>query len=219
MKITLRKRILSIMFFLTSLLLPEAALPQDQIFPYTAQIYADGSTPSVRVYNLKLDFRFAGYGVYKPADYPTITFIPLETGESVQFANIVEASFTGKRVQWKKFIAREDRKEYKNLDLDGYYHWSEVELETSILDAKGERIKVRMKKPEAADVYLTGQTDRGSFELKLNEENNKTVKMIFHPSVILQCSKNPSHVYSNPDWKFCPICGAPLKVVESIRTE
>lgn len=187
--------------------------------PYTAQVYADDSSPSVRVNNLKLDFRFGGYGVYRPADYPIITYIPLETGESVQFSNIVEVSFTGKRVAWKKFVAKDERDDYKNLDPDGYYQWSEVELETSILDTKGERIKVRMKKPEAADVFLIGQTDRGKFELKLNEENSKTVRLIFHPSVILQCTRNPQHVYSNPEWKFCPIDGAPLKKIEPDQSE
>lgn len=219
MKTSIRKILLPLCSLAIIILLPDVSSAQNLDIPSIAQVYAGDSSPSVRVNNLKLDFRFGGYGVYKPSDYPTITHIPLETGENVQFANIVEVSFTGKRIQWKKFVASDERSEYKNLDLDGYYHWSEIELETSILDTKGERIKVRMKKPEAADVFLIGQTDRGKFELKLNEENSKTVKLIFHPSVILQCTKNPQHVYSNPEWKFCPIDGAPLKKVSPDQSE
>lgn len=180
---------------------------------FSAIVYPDSSGKSVTVNNLRLDFRFAGYGIYLPDNYPSVTYLPLETGENINFQYLIEVTFTGKRVEWKQFVEPERRDEYDNIDKNGYRHWTAVEVQTSVLDLQRNRTESRIDRPDYADVYLKGTTPRGDFKLKLNQENGKTVRIVFKSSLVLQCVKDSTHVFPHSDWKFCPVCGGALKAV------
>ena len=184
-----------------------------QNVPFSAIVYPDSAGQSVSVNNLRLDFQFAGYGIYMPNNYPTVAYIPLETGERVKFQYLLEVTFRGKRVEWKQFVESDRRDEFDNIDKDGYRHWTGVEVQTSALDLQRKRINSRIKRPEYADMYLKGSTPRGEFKLKLNQENGKTVRVVFKQSLLLQCVKDTTHVFPNSDWKFCPVCGGILKAI------
>jgi hypothetical protein len=179
-----------------------------------AIVYADSTAQGIKVKNLKMDFKFAGYGVYIPANYPVVTEIPLENGEVINFENVAEARFKGERVNWKKYIEKDERHNYRNLDKEGYYHWSAIEVNTKIRDWDGNTTQSRIKRPDNSDIYLIGSTPRGDFELQIDQENDKTVIVEFEPNFIMQCTQNPSHVYPNVNWKYCPKCGGDLKRIK-----
>ena len=119
--------------------------------------------------------------------------------------------FRGKRVQWKQYVEPDRRDEYDNIDGDGYRHWTAVEVQTTVTDHQKNTIISRIDRPDYANVYLKGTTPRGEFKLQLNQENGKTVRLVLKPTSLLVCTKDSTHVYSNMDWKFCPVCGGSLK--------
>lgn len=183
--------------------------------PITAFVEPDSGQEAIKVLDLKLDFKFGGYGVYIPADYPTLKEIPLENGEIVHLDHIAEMTLRPKRVHWKKFIAEDQRKDYKDIDAEGYRHYSTVEVEAELRDWDGTVSKSRIKRPEYADVYLKGKTPHGEFSLQIDQENGKTVHLTFEPAFILQCPKDKSHLFPNSKYKYCPYCGTKLKRIEN----
>lgn len=179
----------------------------------TAMISPDSGENQIKVKELQLDFKFAGYGYYMPAQYPIADEIPLENGEIVQLANIAEATFSASRVNWKKFIPETERKNYAKVANDGYRHWSAVEVEVWLRDWDGNITESRIKRPDYADVFLIGKTQRGDYSLQIDQENNKTVHVVFEPTFILQCTKDKSHLFPNSSYQFCPYCGSKLKKI------
>jgi hypothetical protein len=180
---------------------------------FEAKIYPDSSKPAVQVKNLQLEFVFAGYGVYLPSDYPTVTHFPLESGERISMENIAEMYCQPVRVQWKKYVEPGQRNQNTMVDAQGYHHWSDVEVEITLKDWNGNLVRSRLFRPEISDVYLTGTTDRGDFRLQLDQENGKTVRIEFEPLFIMQCTGDINHLFPNMKWKYCPLCGASLKRV------
>ncbi|HNS72921.1 MAG TPA: hypothetical protein PKI81_05915 [bacterium] len=178
-----------------------------------AKVYPDSSKPAVTVKNLHLEFIFAGYGVYLPSDYPTVTYFPLETGERIAMENIAEMQCFPVRVEWKKYLEPEQRARNVPVDAQGYRHWSDVEVDVLIKDWNGNQVKSRLLTPDISDVFLTGRTDRGDFRLQLDQENGKLVRLEFEPLFIMQCSGDINHLFPNMKWKYCPLCGASLKKV------
>jgi len=176
-----------------------------------AKIYPDSSGLFIYVKNVHIDFKFAGYGVYVPSDYPSMTSVPLENGERINFENIAEMTLRPNRVYWKKFIEPSQRHQFDDVGTDGYRYWSEVEAETVIKVWDGLRIQSRIQRPDYSDIYLSGVTDRGDFRLQVDQENGKTIRIEFEPVFIMQCSGDINHLYPNMQWKFCPICGSPLR--------
>lgn len=180
----------------------------------TAFVEPDSGKEQIRVTDLKLDFRFAGYGYYLPSNYPVSESIPLENGEVVKLENIAEATFKARRVRWKKFIPEEERKNYTDVDSEGYRHWSAVEVECWIRDWEGNDTRSRIKRPDYSDVYLVGKTNRGEYGLQIDQENSKTVHVIFEPNFIMQCEKDKSHLFPNSSYVYCPFCGSKLKKIK-----
>jgi hypothetical protein len=180
----------------------------------SAKVAPDSGESWVAVNDLKLEFTFAGYGYYDPKDYGTLTELPLETGERVEFENIAEMTVTGIRTHWRKYVQPAERDQYDNVDEEvdenGYRTWSDVEADLVIVDWNGKVIRSRIERPELADIYLIGRTARGTFKLQLDQENGKKVHVKFLPVFVMQCSKNSSHTFHNTTWKFCPHCGAEL---------
>ena len=184
-----------------------------QEIKYSAFVYPDSTGQSVLVQDIKLDFRFGGIGIYMPDKYPTIKYVPLETGEQIQFPYLLEVLFKGKRVEWKQFVEPDRRDEYDNIDEKGYRHWSEVEVQTTVIDLQRRKIQSRLNRPDYANVYLIGKTEHGDFKLRLDQENGKTVRVVFKHSMIMQCKRDSTHKFPNSDWKYCPICGGQLVAV------
>jgi len=178
---------------------------------FNAYVSPDSARESIYVTALKIDFKFAGYGTYIPAEYPTLTELPLETGERISFDKIAEATFKAERVQWKQFVDPDQRHQYESVDEQGYRHWSDVEIVATVKDWEGETIRSRIARPEVSDVFLSGKTSRGDFRLQIDQENNKTVHVVFEPLFSMVCAKDASHVFPNSSWTFCPICGSKLK--------
>ncbi len=186
------------------------AQPESKI-SFNAYVSPDSSKESIHVTALKIDFKFAGYGTYVPTEYPTLTELPLETGERISFDKISEATFRAERVQWKQFVDASQRHQYDSVDEQGYRHWSDVEVVAMVKDWEGEIIRSRIARPEVSDVFLSGKTSRGDFRLQIDQENNKTVYVVFEPLFSMVCTKDASHVFPNSSWTFCPICGSKLK--------
>ena len=190
-----------------------AVAQNDSVSLLEAKVYPDSSKPAIVVKHLQLEFTFAGYGVYLPSDYPTVSYFPLESGERVSFESIAELICRPSRVQWKKYIEPAQRSSVTAVDQQGYRHWSDVEVEVAIKDWNGNQLNSRLFRPEISDVYLVGATDRGEFRLQIDQENGKTVRIEFEPLFIMQCSGNINHLFPNVRWKYCPLCGASLKKV------
>ena len=186
---------------------------ENKLVKVSAIVAPDSGKKSMEVHDLKLDIVFAGYGIYFPSDFKTLTALPLENGETIEFSKIAEATFKGERVKWKKYILPEERDKYENIDSEGYYHWSDIEVRTIIYDWQDEVINTRLKRPDLSDIFLIGQTARGDFKLQLDVENQKTVHIIFNPQYYMQCTHDSSHIYPNATWKFCPECGHKLKKI------
>lgn len=180
---------------------------------FEAKVYPDSTKPPVVVKQLQLEFIFAGYGVYLPSDYPTLTSFPLETGERVEMENIAEVLCRPVRVEWKKYLEPGQRQDKPTVDAQGYQHWSDVEVELTLKDWSGAVTAARLSRPEISDVYLTGKTDRGDFRLQLDQENGRTVRIEFEPLFIMRCTGDLSHLFPNMRWKYCPLCGSALKKV------
>lgn len=176
-----------------------------------AIVYADSGKTGVEVMNLRLEYEFAGYGLYIPEKYPTCQKFSLTNGQSVEFSNVSRAFLRGERVKWKKYIKPQNRSLYPNIDEQGYRHWSDIEVNTRIIDWQGNEIKSRLERPENSDVFLIGKTMQGDFSLQIDQENDKTVVVKFKPRFVMQCTKNEKHLFPNRHYKFCPICGAPLR--------
>ncbi len=191
---------------------------QDQVLNiFNSRVFPDSSKPPIYVKNVRIEFIFAGYGVYLPSDYPTITSIPLESGERVSFENIAEIQCRPRRVFWKKYIEPVHRSQYNDIDAEGYRHWSDIEIEVLLKDWDGDETRARMLRPEVSDAYLIGKTDRGDFRLQLDQENGKTVRMEFEPLFIMQCTNDINHLFPNAQWRFCPLCGASLKKISKVK--
>ncbi|HPG37788.1 MAG TPA: hypothetical protein PLP19_07725 [bacterium] len=189
----------------------------DTVNGVTAFVESDSGKDRIKIENLHLEFKYGGYGVYVISDYPVLTRIPLENGENVDLNSIISASFKGKRVEWKKYIERENRNKYENVDDLGFYHWDELEVECVIKDKQEKIIRSRIKHPVLADIFLTGTTNRGDFRLQLDLENGKIVHVIFVPDFVMQCMKNSTHVFPNAEWIFCPYCGGKLKKIVTVK--
>lgn len=189
-----------------------AAQSTEAISPFAVKIRPDTSQAFIDVANLTLRMEYKGYGLYYPADYPTLTMLPLDNGEIIQFENIKEITLHGERVFWRRYVAPEERNNYLDVDAEGYRRYSDVEVMLQITDWDGKVTKGMLKRPEASDVYFEGKTERGIFRLQIDQENNKIVDVRFMRTVILRCTGDPTHVFENVDYKFCPICGKPLKV-------
>lgn len=208
-KTTGPQRILALLLFASL-----AAIAQpDSAHRFEARVYPDSSKPAIQVKNLQLEFVFAGYGVYLPSDYPTLTAFPLESGERIAMENIAELVCRPVRVQWKKYQEPDQRRTDARVDAQGYRHWSDVEVEVMLKDWNGNSVQSRLFRPEISDVYLTGMTDRGDFRLQLDQENGKMVRLEFEPLFIMQCTGDLNHLFPNMNWKYCPLCGASLKKV------
>ena len=180
--------------------------------PNSAWVFPDLDAEKIFVDSLRIEFRFSGYGVYIESDYPVLDKVPLENGETIDLSSIQWIEFSGKRVSWKQYIAPAERSQYDDVDMDGYRTWSQIEVDCSIKDRYGQLVKSRLKRPEMSDVFLTGLTQRGHFNLQLDQENGKTVRLIMDKGIFVQCSANPAHRFRNLGWKFCPLCGSPLIV-------
>ncbi len=178
---------------------------------YNAKVYPDSIGACVYVKQVHLDFKFSGYGVYVPSDYPSLTCIPLENGERINFTNIAQMTLRSKRIHWKKYIEPAQRHQFDDMRADGYRYWSEMEAEAVIKTWDGVEIKSRIQRPDHSDVFISGITDRGDFKLQIDQENNKTVRLEFLPGFIMQCTADLQHLFPNVQWKFCPLCGAALK--------
>ncbi len=176
----------------------------------SARVAADSGDQYIYVKNLMLDFVFAGYGLYAPSEYPIITEIPLENGERIRFDKIKEMSLSGQRVFWKEFVPLDKRDKFTTVDANGYRHWSDIEVNVRLVDWEGNVVASRLKRPEYADVYLRGETNRGELELQIDQENDKKVHVVFRPHFVMQCTGNKSHLFPNSDFKYCPYCGHPL---------
>ena len=196
-----------------------AAQSTEVISPFTGKIRPDTSQTYIDVANLTLRMEYKGYGLYYPADYPTLTMVPLDNGEIIQFENIKEITLHGERVFWRKYVAPEDRNNYFDVDAEGYRRYSDVEVMLRITDWDGKVTEGMLKRPEASDVYFEGKTERGIFRLQIDQENNKIVHVRFMRTVILRCTGDPAHVFENVDYKFCPICGKPLNKVDKTTEE
>lgn len=183
----------------------------------TAFVESDSGKNRIKVDNLQLDFKYGGYGVYVVSDYPVLTQIPLENGEIVGFNSIIAASFRGKHVEWKKYVEPEERVKFENIDEMGFYHWDDLEVDCIIKDKHDKIIHSRIKRPLLADVFLTGTTNRGDFQLQLDLENGKTVHVLFVPDFVMQCMKNSTHVFPNENWLYCPYCGGKLKRINTVK--
>ncbi len=178
----------------------------------SVMVMPDIGEKSTNVDSFMIDFRFNGEGTYLKSDYPQVDFLPLETGENIRFDTIQWVTFKGVRVTWKKYIVAQDRKNYNDIESDGYRYWSEIEVDCVVMDNLGNLIHSRLKRPEMSDVFLVGQTVRGNFLLQIDQENGKTTRVDFNKPV-LQCSSHSEHVFHNSEWKFCPFCGSTLNLV------
>ena len=134
---------LGLIIFLFSICFATSKEANQQEMKYSAFVYPDSTGQSVLVQDIKLDFRFGGIGIYMPDKYPTIKYVPLETGEQIQFPYLLEVLFKGKRVEWKQFVEPDRRDEYDNIDEKGYRHWSEVEVQTTVIDLQRRKIQSR----------------------------------------------------------------------------
>jgi len=180
-----------------------------------AKVSADTGLPTVDVAHLRLDFRFAGYGIYQVNDYPLLKHIPLETGEYISFENISNAVFESKKVHWKAFVEPVERIEFENIDSLGFRHWQSIEIYARIKDWKGDTIKARIQRPEESNVFLTGRTKRGDYILKLNTPGYQRIKVDFAPHVTMQCPKEMTHTFPNSSFQYCPYCGIALKRIST----
>ncbi|MBD3384726.1 hypothetical protein GF407_07340 [candidate division KSB1 bacterium] len=203
-----------ILFLLLLSLLGHATAQTDstrQIVKVDALVYADSAQSAVSVRFLQITYKFAGYGLYIPENYPVVQEFSLVNGQIVGFSNVSRAYLKGVRVKWKKYVQPQNRHLYSNIDEQGYRHWSDIEVNVRLIDWDGNTIKSRLERPESSDVFLTGKTDQGAFSLQLDQENNKTVMIKFKPRFVMRCTRNETHIFPNKNWKFCPICGAPLQ--------
>lgn len=187
------------------------------VSPFTAKIRPDTSQAYIAVSNLTLRMEYKGYGLYLPTDYPILTMIPLDNGEMVHFQTIQEITLHGERVQWKKFVAPDERGNYSDVDADGYRRYSDVEVIVDLKDWNGKITQAMLKRPENSDVYFEGKTERGNYRLQIDQENNKTVNVQFLKSFSVQCTGDPTHVFENAGFSFCPICGKPLNKVDKVE--
>lgn len=184
-----------------------AAAPQSGI---RARVAADSGAYYVEANNLILDFKFAGYGLYAPGDYPLLTEVPLQNGEKIRFDKIKELSLSPQRIFWKEYIEPDKRREFTNIDVNGYRHWSDIEVNVRLVDWEENVLQSRLKRPEYSDVYLRGETSRGELELQIDQENGKKIHIIFRPNFIMQCTGDKSHLFPNAYYTYCPICGKGL---------
>lgn len=174
-------------------------------------VAADSGDIYINVKDLSLDFVFTGIGMYLPSDYPIVTELPLENGERIRFDKIREITFRGIRVQKREYIEPNNRYKYDNVDAHGYRHWSDVEVNVWVKDWDGNELVSNIYRPPYADVYLRGETKRGDFKLQVNLENYKVVHIKFRPNFVMQCTNDKTHIFVNLNYKYCPICGRPLK--------
>ena len=184
-----------------------------EFVPVSAYVEPDSGKEHIKVENIQLDFKFAGLGYYLPSKYPILNEIPLENGEIVLLSKIAEATFKPIRVEWKKFIPENERKNTDDVDNAGYQHWKAVEVDCFLKDWNGNIIKSRMKRPDYSDIFLVGATSRGKFSLQVDQENGKIIHVLFQPNFILQCSKEKKHLFPNSMHKYCPHCGGELKKI------
>ncbi|MBN1542554.1 hypothetical protein JW992_10440 [candidate division KSB1 bacterium] len=206
---------MGLLFFLVGVHL---SLAQDSSSLSTiAKVYADSSSAPATVKNLRLNYKFAGYGIYVPGDYPVVSEFRLENGEIISFTKIAQARLRGERTRWKRYIDPKERGQYAEIDSEGYYQWSDIEVAVHLRDWEGNEIRSRLLRPENSDVFFIGQTQRGDFSLQIDQENNKTVLIEFEALFIMQCEKDASHLFPNSNWKFCPLCGGQLNRIERPR--
>ncbi len=196
---------LLVVFFALSTLL--FAAPQNGV---RARVAADSGKYYVEVNNLLLDFVFAGYGLYSPGDYPILTEIPLQNGEKIRFDRIKEITFSGERAYWKEFIDPAKRGQYSDIDENGYRKWSDVQVNVYLVDWENNTLVSRLKKPEQADIFIRGETNRGVLELQVDVENKSKTHIIFRPNYVMQCTGDKSHLFVNSTHQFCPKCGKKL---------
>ena len=187
-----------------------SVLSQTKSLNISARVAADSGHQYISVHNLMLDFVFAGYGLYTPSDYPILTEIPVENGERIFLNKLKEITFSGERVFWKEFVTEDKRDKFTTVDVNGYRHWSDIEVNVRVVDWEGNVLKSRLKRPEYSDIYLRGETQRGELELQIDQENNKRIHMVFRPQFVMQCKGDKSHLYPNSDFIFCPYCGNQL---------
>jgi hypothetical protein len=213
---TAPKHIILLLPFLLTISTLLHAAPQNGI---RARVAADSGKYYVEVNNLLLDFVFAGYGLYSPGDYPILTEIPLQNGEKVRFDRIKELTFSGERAYWKEFIEPEKRNQYVDVDENGYRKWSDIEVNVYLVDWENNKLVSRLKKPEQANIFIRGETNRGVLELQVDVEKNKKTHIIFRPNFVMQCTGDKSHLFVNSNHQFCPICGQKLIKItrESIK--
>ena len=179
--------------------------------PFPASVYSDPGMPPITVTSLELSFPESRtfVAVWVPSPPPPV-LVPLVSGETIPFRNISEIVFSPTRVERKEFIPFDKRRDKTDVDTAGYRHWSAVEVEAVVTGLQGGRVKGQVERSEFDNVVLTGKTELGDFRLCLNREGIPPVKVVFHHYSVLVCPKDAKHVYSNPDWKFCPIDGLAL---------
>lgn len=199
------KILLVVFFFISTTIL--SAAPQDGV---RARVSADSGRYYVEVNNLLLDFVFSGYGLYSSGDYPILTEIPLQNGEKVRFDRIKEITFTPERVYWKEFVEPAKRKEFVDVDENGYRRWSDIEVNVRLVDWENNIVYSKLKKPPESDIFIRGETNRGVLELQLDLENDKKSHIVFRPNFVMQCTGDKSHLFVNSNHQFCPKCGKKL---------
>ncbi|MBI2815219.1 MAG: hypothetical protein HYX71_13160 [Opitutae bacterium] len=120
-------------------------------------------------------------------------YVPLGDGRKIPFASIVAATFTATGV-----ISQENIHEY------------EIDVAINLND--GKRIESRLGREGATEISLIGKTVGKDFKVNLAEQSGIRVQVLFKSDeALLICTKDSTHRYFGPDWKFCPIDGAPLK--------
>lgn len=179
--------------------------------PFHAKIYPDSSEFFIHVMGVQLDFRFVGIGVYAAEDYPSLSSIPLENGQRIAFENITRMTLRPVRVFWKKYLEPSKRRATDEIDRDGYCISSSVEVDAAVTTWDGTVIRSRIHHADPADIFITGTTDLGDYQLQLDQENGKSVRVEFEPVFIMQCTSDLTHLFPNRPWSFCPICGAALR--------
>lgn len=186
---------------------------------FTAMIQPDSGDAEIKVAEFKLRMEYKGYGLYSPQDYPTTTAIPLVNGILFKFENIKSITLHGERVFWKRFVQPEERANYVDVKEDGYREYSDVEVMLTITDWSGKETTAMLKRPENSDVFFEGITENGAYRLQIDLENKKTVAVTFLSSFIMRCTGDPTHVFENAEYKFCPLCGKPMQREVSVQTE
>jgi len=119
--------------------------------PRKATVYADTLSP-VAITDPYISFRFEGSGWYNPSNYPTEAFIPLANGVKVSFDRVAEVTLTSDS--------------------------GSAPIAVVVTTKAGRKVESTLGGPHAA-VYITGTTDLGRYEYKVNPLQRRVIRMTF----------------------------------------